>query len=152
MACEIHPITAEETVSLRAALLRQGMPLEAARFDGDDAEGTQHFGAFVDGAQVGVGTVLRARAPGGDGNEEAWQVRGMAVLPEIRRQGCGRALLQACVDHACEHGATLVWCNARIGALGLYRNFGFSVKGTSFVIADAGPHFVMLLPLVRAAT
>ena len=36
----------EEILALRHAVLRPGLPLESAAFEGDDAPDTLHFGAF----------------------------------------------------------------------------------------------------------
>lgn len=40
-------------------------------------------------------------------------------------------------------GAEVLWCNARVGALGFYLRLGFATIGEEFEIAGIGPHFVM---------
>jgi len=52
-AFEIRVITAEETIPLRHAILRAGLPRETAVFPGDEADSSRHFGAFADGQLVG---------------------------------------------------------------------------------------------------
>ena len=74
-------------------------------------------------------------------------MRGMATEPEARRRGAGSAVLTALIDHARENGATLVWCNARIGARTLYERAGFAVVSEQFEIDGIGPHYRMELSL-----
>jgi GNAT superfamily N-acetyltransferase len=135
---EIRRISAEETIAIRWPILRPGFPRETAIFAGDDAPGTQHFGAFQDGALVGVASIYRAPF---DDVEKAWQLRGMATLPEVRGLGCGRVLLRACEDAA---GTDLLWCNARTSAVPFYVAHGWRTVGEEFDIATVGPHFRMV--------
>ncbi len=95
-------------------------------------------GVFQDAELISVGFV----AP--DGSEpDSWRVRGMATRPRARRRGAGTALLQALVGHALDHGATRIWCNARIRARRLYERAGFRVVSDEFVVPRIGPHYVM---------
>jgi putative acetyltransferase len=79
----------------------------------------------VDGQVVGHGGVSATHAKG-------VVTFGMAVMPEARGTGGGRALLDHIVDHARAHGfhkiELEVWTdNAR--AISLYANAGFEVEG-----------------------
>jgi GNAT superfamily N-acetyltransferase len=67
----------------------------------------------------------------------------MATVPAVRGRGFGRALLEACFAHVRAHGGTLLWCNARVAALGFYAHLGFVAQGAQFEIVPIGPHFVM---------
>ena len=150
VAITICEITAEQTLPIRLAILRAGMPVEAARFPGDELETTHHFGAFLsDGTHVGVATVYPAPMPEKPEIPNAWQLRGMATMPEVRGQGAGRALLLACMETARANGGTLLWCNARSGALEFYRKHGLTITGEEFDIPTAGPHFRMSIPLAK---
>ena len=40
-------------------------------------------------------------------------------------------------------GGDLLWCNARVVALGFYERLGFVAEGPEFEIVPIGPHFVM---------
>ena len=145
---EVRAITAEETIPLRHAILRAGLPRETAIFPGDGAATARHFGAFIDGRLVGVATmhyVPLLDQPQHEGS--AYQVRGMATTEEVRGRGAGRALLGACIAEAQRAGAHWIWCNARTPAAGFYSRHGFKVQGGVFDIPTAGPHFRMLRPL-----
>ncbi len=77
----------------------------------------------------------------------AWQLRGMATLPEVQGAGFGKALLDACVTAARKNGAALLWCNARTSAAAFYSKNGWEIVGGEFDIPTVGPHFRMLLAL-----
>jgi len=147
MNCSVRFISAEETVAVRLPILRAGMPREAAIFPGDDAPETRHFGGFQHGALVGVATLLRAPLPERPEVAEAWQLRGMATLPEVRGLRCGSALMRTCLEHARAEGGALLWCNARSPAVAFYRRHGLETMGEEFNIPTAGPHFRMAIAL-----
>jgi GNAT superfamily N-acetyltransferase len=143
---DIRRITAAETLPLRLEVLRPGRPIETARFPGDEADSTRHFGAFFDGQVVGIASVYRAEMPGMPG-VAALQLRGMATAPTARGFGLGRALTFACADFARTSGAQILWCNARTTAIGFYQKLGFESVGDEFEIPDVGPHYRMRLRL-----
>ncbi len=148
----IRPISAAETIAVRWPVLRPGFPREMAVFDGDDAPGTLHFGAFDGAALVGVASIYLAPfpAPPDPAKREgmpAFQLRGMGTLPEVRGAGFGAALLDACVAAARGNGAALIWCNARTSAAKFYAQRGWQIIGDAFDIPTVGPHFRMRLGL-----
>jgi GNAT superfamily N-acetyltransferase len=143
---EIRPITSVEARTVRHPVLRPGLPPETAILDRDDDPGTLHFGAFHGARLVGVATFfedacpLRPLIP-------AWRLRGMATLADMRGRGGGRALVAEGVRAAKAAGATLMWCNARVGAQGFYEKLGFDAVGERFDIPVGGPHYVMIKDL-----
>jgi GNAT superfamily N-acetyltransferase len=145
---ELRRATIDEILPLRHAELRPGLPLEAARFDGDDEPETRHFGAFLrsSGEPVaGVSCMRRAR-----GGEDAWQVRGMATRGDLLRRGIGRSLLRhalAALQDA--RGPELLWCNARVAALEFWEREGWAVVSEVFDIPGVGPHRVLQRRLSR---
>ena len=54
------------------------------------------------------------------------------------------------MQHAIDHGATRVWCNARTRALTLYQRAGFVVASEEFEPPDIGPHYRMELAVAAA--
>ncbi len=139
----IHPISAAETIAVRWPILRPGFPRETAIFDGDDAPGTLHFGGFDGERLVGVASIYLVSFPAQPDAAPAFQLRGMATLPEVRGAGFGKALLDACVAAARERGAALIWCNARTSAADFYAKHGWRIAGDVFDIPTVGPHFRM---------
>lgn len=149
MAVEVRQIQAAETLPVRWPVLRPGFPQETAIFAGDEAPGTLHFGAFVDGLLAGVASIYRADVPDAPLPGGAMQLRGMATLPEFRGTGVGRALVEVCVKAATQAGAAWLWCNARESATPFYAKHGWEVFSEQFDIPTVGPHFRMRLKLAH---
>jgi GNAT superfamily N-acetyltransferase len=143
----VRPITEAETRPLRSQVLRPGVPPEQLVYHGDDSAESFHAGAFTDGKLASIASVYREPMPGstpGDPrHDSAFRLRGMATLPELRGRGLGAAVLQSCLLHVASRGATILWCNARTGALGYYLKLGFTTEGEEFEIEGIGPHYVM---------
>ena len=143
----IRAISAADTIAVRWPVLRRGFPRETAVFDGDDAPDTLHFGAFDGEALVGVASIYPAPFPAQADVSPAFQLRGMATLPEVRGRHFGDALLDACAAAARENGAALIWCNARTSAAAFYTRHLWQIVGGEFLIPTVGPHFRMSLAL-----
>jgi len=80
---------------------------------------------------------------------DAWRLRGMATAPEWRGLGVGRALVGAVSDHIAAGGGGLLWCNARLAAVGFYERAGMVTTGEVWQEPLIGPHiamFVQILP------
>jgi GNAT superfamily N-acetyltransferase len=135
---EVREISLAETRNLRREVLRPYSSLE--ELASHEPAGSIAFGAFDGDELVAVGIVGRDGEAPGD-----WRVRGMATTPRARGRGAASGVLQALVHHAGAHGATRVWCNARIRARTLYERVGFVVASEEFELADIGPHYRMEL-------
>lgn len=138
----IRPIEPEETRELRQRILRPHQQLYELVYPGDEAPDSLHLGAFEEDELVGVASVMREPLPGEE-HLDAWRIRGMATLPEVRGHGHGVALLERCLTHVSEHGGTVAWCTARVTALEFYRHFGFEAQGEAFDVPVIGKHYVM---------
>lgn len=143
----IRPISAAETRPLRSDILRPGQPPDSLVYPADEHPDALHVGAFRANRLVGIATIYpepmpeayRDAVPPGD----AFRLRGMATTPDVRGAGYGRRLLEACFDHVRAHGARVLWCNARVGALPFYLALGLQTVGPEFEIEGIGPHYVM---------
>lgn len=147
MPMDVRPITPAETRPLRAEILRPGQDPKTLTLYGDDVPGSFHAGAFEHGALVSVATVYAEPMPAAPGPgldpSNAFRLRGMATKAHLQGRGYGRAVLERCIEHVRESGAEILWCNARVGALGFYRRLGFETVGDEFEIEGIGPHYVM---------
>jgi GNAT superfamily N-acetyltransferase len=132
----------DEIFALRHAVLRTGLPAEAARYPEDAKEGTFHLAAW-DGENrvVGCVTFFPEEWDGAPGSL-AYRFRGMGTAPDVRGQGYGAALLTAGVAEASRRGAEVVWCNGRTSARGFYERGGFTAHGEEFTLEPSGPHYV----------
>lgn len=148
---EVIELSAAQTFPLRAAVLRAGIPIEQVDFDDNNPPGSRHFGAFAEGERVGAGYISPNSEPDDIDPEGAtpsgWQLRGMSVSENQRGRGTGRAVLLRCIAAAREENAPVLWCNARVRAIELYRREGFVGVGEVFEIAGIGPHWRMRLNL-----
>jgi GNAT superfamily N-acetyltransferase len=137
----------DEIVDLRYDVLRAGLPREAAIFDGDSAHTSRHYGAFVDGRNIGCATLHLNHWL----DEPAWQLRGMATAPDFRSAGVGRELLSFLeADLLATHPVHLLWCNARVPAIRFYQRSGWQIVSEEFEIPTAGPHVRMVKRLPRS--
>ena len=135
--------TIDEILDVRHAVLRPGLPLDTARFEGDDELATRHFGAFLPAGEnvACISCMRRSRA-----GLNAWQVRGMATRADLTGQGIGTALLGFAVAALREDaGPRLLWCNARVSAMGFWERAGWVIASDVFDIAGVGPHRVLEL-------
>ena len=144
---EVRPVGAEQTRSLRHSVLRPSSSFETTVYPKDDDPETRHFGAFEGDRLVGIASLYREDRPGAEDRRHPgaeWRLRGMATAPDDRGRGAGRTLLAGCVAHVAATGGGLLWCNARVPAVGFYRAGGLEVEGDEFDIPGIGPHVVMV--------
>lgn len=141
-AADIRPISVTEARQLRHLVLRPHQTPDELVFRGDDAPDALHVGAFEDNKLVGIASVSREPFPG-EPHLDAWRLRGMATLPEARRNGYGAALVRALIAHVAARGGNLLWCHGRTSALPFYRALGFREHGDEFEAPVTGPHFVL---------
>lgn len=131
---------AETTYPLWRDVLREGRPVGRL----EDPAGTFHLAArALDGRLVGVVRFSPASCPWREARAP-WQLRGMATDPAVRGSGAGRALVAEGLGRVAAHGADLVWCDARVAAVGFYERMGFTVVTEQFDKPEGGPHLGMV--------
>ena len=117
---------------------------------------TMHFGALPapDAEPLGIASIYRASPPAefhaahpALTSNFAWQLRGMATHPSIRRGGIGGQLLTRCPNHITTQRGTVFWCNARTAYRAFYEHFGLQAFGPEFTPAGIGPHYFMFKPM-----
>lgn len=142
MTIIVRRATRDEILPLRHAVLRPGKPLAAAMWERDDE--STHLGAWDGDELVGCATVTE--------QEDAWQLRGMAVDPDHQGAGIGRAVLEAAVEVVRQAGGTEIRANARTTALPFYEAMGFTTEGEEFVTEATGlPHKRIVRPLAAGS-
>jgi GNAT superfamily N-acetyltransferase len=136
---------------LRRDVLRPGQPLSKVMHDYDFAPDTFHVAAFGPRNQVAACATFYPEPPPHDendaDNDHSWRLRAMASLPQLRGQGYGAPTLRYGIAEIRRRGGTLLWCNARTGAVGFYERIGFSIVSDEFEVVSIGPHFVMEIHL-----
>jgi GNAT superfamily N-acetyltransferase len=134
---DLRTLSLPDTRHLRREVLRPYMTVE--ELAAHERPGAVAFGAFERDELIAVGLI------GPEGASGDWRIRGMATRKGARGRGAGTAILDALVQHAAEHGATRVWCNARTPARSLYERAGFAVASDEFEPPHIGPHYRMEL-------
>ncbi|BFM09566.1 GNAT family N-acetyltransferase [Halioxenophilus aromaticivorans] len=136
-------LPASATRPLRQQLLRPHQSVEQLVYDGDNEAETRHFCAFNDkGQHVGIVSIYLQTIRG----QQAWQLRAMATIPEVRGQGYGKQLVEAAERYACTSDKrrglkqTHIWANARAAAEAFYVRLGYVPEGELFEVAEIGPH------------
>lgn len=123
------------TVRRAVFIDEQGVP-EALEWDEYDAVSTHWLALAGDGSPIGCARLLP------DGH-----LGRMAVLPDWRGCGVGRALLDAVLHAARMRGARLLRLSAQTHAAGFYARAGFVADGPAY--DEAGiPHVAMQKRLI----
>lgn len=147
MVLSVGEVAATETHALRRAVLRDGRPDAVVTFPGDELPETFHLAVRDDdGRIVGVGSFSPSPSPGRP-DQPAWQLRGMAVSPDLQGRGIGRLLLDHAVARLRSAGADLLWAHGRDTALGFYRRAGWKVEGEGYLTSIGLPHHRVVLEL-----
>ena len=143
---ELTEVPAQAVRELRREVLRPGQSASELNYTGDEDPSSLHLAALRGGRIVAVASIMRQGMPGQEAAGD-WRLRGMASTPQMRGRGIGSALLAGCLQHAREHGARRVWCNARVGARSFYERAGLSVHGEPFDVPPIGMHLLMSVEL-----
>lgn len=136
---EVKRLFASDVRALRHVILRPGQSVSEVTYEADEHPESGHYGVFVEGVLVAVGTVLPEHTDGKTVGG-VWRIRGMAVKTEVQKSGFGAQVLLACLGHVKTRKAKLLWGNARTPVLKFYEKFGFKVVGEEFDLPGGGPH------------
>jgi len=143
-AVRVDVVSVDAVLPLRHRVLRPGRPESESSYSSDRDPCTVHLAVLDDSGEVlACGTFFPEPLDG----KSAWRVRGMATDPRRRGQGLGTAVLHAGIEHVASAGGSLLWCNARLGALALYRRAGFETVGAEFELPGIGAHYLAVLRL-----
>jgi predicted GNAT family N-acyltransferase len=144
----VDEVAAEATYALRSAVLRpNGGEIVWA---GDEDPATFHLAARTpDGRIVGVVRFSPASCPWRPEARAPWQLRGMATDADVRGTGAGRALAAEGLARVAARGGDLLWCDARMAAVGFYERMGFTVVTDPFDKPGIGPHLGMVKDLQK---
>ncbi|HEY1988976.1 MAG TPA: GNAT family N-acetyltransferase [Acidimicrobiales bacterium] len=145
----VTQVDVSDTLALRQAVLRPYLTIDEVGLPDDDDPSTAAFAAVdAAGELLSVARVTLEAAPfptgdmDSDGSSE-WRLRGMATQTEARHRGLGSAVVRAIIAYVGAQGGGLLWCNARVPAVELYRRAGFTSYGEEWLDPDIGPHIVM---------
>ncbi len=116
-------VDVEDILPFRQAMLWPDKPISHVKVAGD--EDAIHICLRSNGEIVAAGTFFRSG--------ETAQLRKLAVSPQCRGQGIGKALVSFGVDHLAKLGITRLWCDARVTAVGFYEALEFEVDADVYL-------------------
>ena len=114
------------TVDLRSSILRKPIDLQYLPGELEDEKNARHIVCYR-GDNL-VGCLMLSPREGGD-----IQMRQVAVVPELQRQGIGRALVEYSEAWARNVGYRRMILHARETAVAFYESLGYSRVGDRFV-------------------
>ena len=123
-------------------IVEQQVPSEL-ELDELDAS-AKHFLAYTPSNQA-VGTARFLISNNSSKQNSTAQIGRMAVLKEYRHQGCGMALLQACLQWARQQQLREVILHAQNHAIPFYQKSGFNIRGSEFMDAGIAHHEMVLI-------
>jgi GNAT superfamily N-acetyltransferase len=138
-----------DTWELRRAVLRPARAVTdmALPDDGDPLTATfaalDDDGVVVGCARVGIDGPPPSLVGVWTGGASSWRLRGMATRQGLRNAGIGSQVLGRALEYVADQGGGLLWCNARVPAIGLYRRAGLVEHGGIWDEPPIGPHIVM---------
>lgn len=139
----VRVIDGNQGRELRRSVLRPHLDPQAF-LPGDDLSDAIHLGAF-DGSSLVSTCFIFPESCSWQPGRPAWRLRSMATDPAARGTGAGRSVLLAATGIARDHGAELLWCEAREPAVGFYQRCGWQLHGERFVKVE--PHRYMWIEL-----
>lgn len=138
----IREIPSKETISIRSEILRPGQDIANCIYPHDDDDDSFHLAAYIDNKQVSIVSFYKEIHPALKGDIQ-YRFRGMATLEDYRKMGLAASLLKYAFTKMNTLNVGVVWCNARINALGLYQNLGMKIASEEFDIPGIGPHLLL---------
>jgi GNAT superfamily N-acetyltransferase len=114
------------TVDLRTSILRKPIGLRYLPGELEDEKNARHIVCYHGNRLAGCLML----SPREDGDI---QMRQVAVVPELQRQGIGRALVEYSEAWARDAGYRRMILHARETAVAFYENLGYSKVGDRFV-------------------
>ncbi|TWR29363.1 GNAT family N-acetyltransferase [Mucilaginibacter pallidiroseus] len=119
----IEQITPQLTWQLRRDVLYPGKYKHDMEME-EDNEG-YHFGAFTDNKLVAVISLFKH-------SDHHWQFRKFAVSEVLQGTGIGTQLLNYITNFVLNEGGQLLYCHARLSAIGFYEKHGYKQVGDVF--------------------
>lgn len=136
---KIQQVCVEDVLSLRQNILLPHLHRNQCLFDNDQEPKNFHLLLTYSKNPAGICSVLFEPFEGLD----AYRLRQMGVLPEYRRLGFGKRLIDHAEELVLAKGIRNIWFQAREVAWPFYLSCGYSFCSQTFEIDPIGPHRLM---------
>ena len=138
----ISKVDADKVRALRHSELRKGQDFSTTSYLKDYKADTFHMACIVDEKIVTCATFYPEKSINIK-SDNAYRLRGMATDSNFQRKGYATSLMNESFKELKKRDCNMVWCNARLVAVGFYKSSGFKITGELFDIAEIGPHYYM---------
>lgn len=143
---EYSRVSLEEVMSIRQRVLRPNGSISDTIVPADRSEYAAHFAAHLDAEVIGAVSIAPDPCPGKK-DDNAYRLRGIAVLPQFHGQGIASALITQALAHVKPSRVQTVWAYARPQCATLLDKFGFVRCGNFFEMEETGPHILVVASL-----
>ncbi|MFT5444380.1 MAG: ribosomal protein S18 acetylase RimI-like enzyme [Myxococcota bacterium] len=140
----VKSITPQKLDPLREAWLVVPGIIAGDKLAQDDRSSIQHLGAISRGKIIGVVSVYNEPRPAMV-EGKAWRMRNLAVLPALRNEKIGTALIDGVSRFVSRRCGSLIWAHVPVEGCEFFRALGFDVVGDSFEVKGLAPHHRILL-------
>ena len=144
---EVKFISPEETRTLRHRVLWPHLDaVEKCVIDMDHREDAFHLGTYVGEELAAIGSFFQM-----DSSKLSitgmYRLRAMATSPAFRGKHAGQNLLLFAFEELRRRHIPVLWCDARLNAVGFYESLGFLKKSEIYEVPLIGPHQFMWIEL-----
>lgn len=139
---KINKVDAKKIRPLRHSELRKGQDFSTTSYLRDYEEDTFHMACIVDDKIVTCATFYPEKSIKKKSNN-AYRLRGMATDFNFQRKGYAAGLMKESFKELKKRECDMLWCNARLVAVGFYKSVGLEIAGELFDIEGIGPHYYM---------
>ncbi len=125
-----------EGIALRDLVLRKPLGLSINNDPLEEEFDQVHIGLYEEEAGIMGTCTLQIREDG------SFKMRQVAIHPDARKKGYGRALVTFCERYALRQEATKLYCHAREVAMPFYKKCDWAIEGEVFTEVGI-PHYQM---------
>ncbi|MBL7942607.1 MAG: GNAT family N-acetyltransferase [Flavobacteriales bacterium] len=150
MEYRVERIAPDLTRSLRHQVLWPHIErVENCVIDIDQREDAIHLGCYDGERLVSVGSLFRMSSPKLQHGFQ-YRLRAMATHPDYHGKHAGFALVSEAKSVLSKMGTEVLWCDARLRAVGFYEKLGFQQLDEIYEVPNIGPHKFMWFEFERA--
>ena len=139
---QVKEITARDCYPIRQQVLWQHKEIDQCGIAADLESSAFHLGVFHEDELVCIGSFFSQKNPNFR-EPNQYRLRAMATLPSFQKKGTAKLLLSLAFQKLRSDSQKILWCDARIVAVGFYERLGFLSYGESYEIPVIGAHYLM---------
>ncbi|MDZ4750072.1 MAG: GNAT family N-acetyltransferase [Flavobacteriales bacterium] len=143
---EVRNIDPKLSRELRHRVLWPHKTFETSVIDFDYRSDAFHLGTFDGEKLVAIGSFFETASPKIN-FEKQYRLRAMATDPDFRGRRTGQMLVQRGIEILKDKACDVLWCDARVVAVGFYEKIGFQLIDEIYDVPIIGPHKFMYFQL-----